>query len=173
MTKRIQTYEEFWPYYLSEHRSATSRRLHFLGTTGWLASCAAGSVLSPVRMPAAMAAFAGLAVHGTLKGEGEGPRWGHMAAMIGLPLAAAPMTFPAGVVFAYACAWTGHFGVEKNRPATFKYPLWSFVSDLRMWSHMARGHLWSGDPLEELGLEYRGEEAAPDPKSTNGASVHA
>lgn len=173
MTERIQSYEEFWPYYLSEHRNPTSRRLHFLGTTGWMASCVAGAVLSPVRMPAAMAAFAGLAAHGTLKGEAEGPRWGHLAAMIALPTAASPATFPAGVAFAYACAWTGHFGMEKNRPATFQYPLWSFVSDLRMWSHMVRGRLWSGDPLEELGLEYRAEAEASPARPTNGAGAHA
>lgn len=170
MTKRIGSFQEFWPYYLNEHRNAASRRLHFLGTTGWLASCAAGMALSPLRMPLAMAAFTGLAVHGTIKGESESPRWGHMAAMIGLPLAASPMTFPGGVVFAYACAWSGHFKLEKNRPATFKYPLWSFVSDLRLWSHMVRGQLWSGNPLEELGLSYDGSGEEPA-GVTNGASV--
>ena len=31
-------------------------------------------------------------------------------------------------------------------------PIWSFLCDFRTWSHMARGRLWRGDPLEELGL---------------------
>ncbi len=41
----------------------------------------------------------------------------------------------------YGPAWVSHFFIEKNRPATFTYPLWSLKADLVMWSKMAMGKM--------------------------------
>ena len=41
----------------------------------------------------------------------------------------------------YAFAWFSHFAIEKNRPATFKYPLWSFISDYKMMFYMLAGKM--------------------------------
>jgi hypothetical protein len=38
----------------------------------------------------------------------------------------------AAFVFGYGCGWIGHFVFEKNKPATFGYPFYSFISDFRM-----------------------------------------
>ena len=39
----------------------------------------------------------------------------------------------AGIVAGYGCAWVGHFFFEHNKPATFKYPLYSFMGDWVMY----------------------------------------
>ena len=46
---------------------------------------------------------------------------------------------PAGLLCGYACAWIGHFGFEKNRPASFKQPLYSFLGDWVMYAQV-----WTG-----------------------------
>jgi hypothetical protein len=45
----------------------------------------------------------------------------------------------AAPVVGYVPSWIGHFFIEKNMPATFKYPLWSLRADFVMWSKMATG----------------------------------
>jgi hypothetical protein len=49
--------------------------------------------------------------------------------------------FPLGLVPGYACAWLGHFLIEKNKPATFQYPLWSFLGDYKMIAMMLTGRI--------------------------------
>jgi hypothetical protein len=95
---RLTSFEEFWPFYVSQHSRPSTRALHFAGSTMAMGSLLAGAVVSPWFVPAAL-------------------------------------------VLGYGPAWVGHFFFEKNRPATFTYPLWSLRGDLRMYGLMLTGRM--------------------------------
>ena len=44
-------------------------------------------------------------------------------------------------LFGYGFAWIGHFAFEKNRPATFRHPLYSFAGDWVMYADILRGRV--------------------------------
>ena len=91
-TDHFASFAEFYPYYLSEHRNTVSRRLHFVGSLGVIAT-------------------------------GD---W------LGLP---------AAVFCGYGFAWVGHFFFEKNRPATFRHPLYSLMGDWVMFKDICVGKI--------------------------------
>lgn len=103
MAERFASFRKFYPFYLSEHRNATCRKLHFVGT-----SLVLGLALAAVVTPYVWLAFL-------------------------IPVAG------------YGFAWVGHFAFEKNRPATFKYPLYSLIGDWVMYWQLLSGKI----PFEE------------------------
>ena len=70
-----------------------------------------------------------------------------------------PALVGAALVVGYGPSWIGHFFIEKNRPATFKYPLWSLLADFKMWGKIAAGTM---DAEVERVLRYE----TPTPAST-------
>jgi len=136
---RYESFEEFWPFYVGEHKDPRSRALHYAGTTMALTTVAAAAL--------------------TLN-----PTWLLLTPVVG-----------------YTPAWIGHFIIEKNRPATFKYPVWSLRGDLKMLSLALAGKM--GDELERYypaasrtpaaGSETAKPEVAArvEAPSTNGAHV--
>jgi hypothetical protein len=92
------SYEEFWPFYVSQHARPLTRWLHFAGTTLVLGCLTAAVFVSPFWL--LVAPFAG-----------------------------------------YGPAWIAHFLVERNKPATFRYPLWSLRGDFRMYRLMCLGRM--------------------------------
>ncbi|HEY7160738.1 MAG TPA: DUF962 domain-containing protein [Acidobacteriota bacterium] len=61
--------------------------------------------------------------------------------LVAIPLTGSIWFLPAGIVAAYSCAWIGHFGIEKNRPATFQYPFFSLIGDFKMYGMMLAGKM--------------------------------
>lgn len=96
---RIQSFAEFWPFYIGEHRSPLGRGLHYFGT----------SMAVTVAVIAAVTTTAWLV--------------------------------PVVLVLGYGPAWIAHFFIEHNRPASFRYPLWSLASDFKMLGLALRGKM--------------------------------
>jgi hypothetical protein len=46
-----------------------------------------------------------------------------------------------GLLCGYGFAWLGHFGFEKNKPASFKRPLYSFMGDWVMYKDIWIGRI--------------------------------
>lgn len=99
MSKKYQSFAEFYPFYLSEHDDVTCRRLHFVGST--LVLLCLVTVITT-------------------------QNWSLLWA---LP------------VLGYGFAWVGHFFFEKNRPATFTYPFYSFIGDWVMYKDILTGKI--------------------------------
>jgi hypothetical protein len=64
-----------------------------------------------------------------------------VAVACSLALAKSWLAIPAGIICGYGFAWYAHFFIEKNKPATFVHPWWSFISDFKMLARVATGRL--------------------------------
>lgn len=137
---RIESFEKFWPYYLSEHRDRRCRWAHFVGTSGFVLYLLLLISLDPLRVGGTLLATVALGWI-TFKLEAIRSTALILLGMIAM-MAWANLAVLYGVIFAYFWAWVGHFLIEHNRPATFTYPLWSLAGDFKMWLDMLRGQRW-------------------------------
>ena len=97
MKSEFKSFEEFYPFYIDEHKNKYNKLLHFIGT------------------------------------------WIFLVFIILLVLTGQPKYIFYAFLSAYGWAWTGHFFIEKNTPATFKYPFYSLLGDWKMFREILQG----------------------------------
>jgi hypothetical protein len=74
-------------------------------------------------------------------------KWHFLGSTLGLLIAIVAIVtgtlylIPLGLLPGYGCAWYSHFFIERNRPASFTYPFWSFRADWKMWGCMISGRI--------------------------------
>jgi len=127
----FKSFAAFYPFYLGEHSLPTTRRLHLVGTT--IALLTSGRAVASLA-PRVILVIRDLILSSSLKG-GTLHRMIEQVLMrtMAWRLDGSLRMVMGGVVSAYAFAWTAHFFVEKNKPATFTYPVWSLRGDLKLW----------------------------------------
>ena len=96
---KFNSFKEFYPFYLSEHRKSSTKLLHVIGSLGVISLVCYSIFTSNWKI------------------------------LYYTPLCG------------YSFAWIGHFVFEKNRPATFKYPLYSFMGDWVMLKDIFTGKI--------------------------------
>ena len=69
-----------------------------------------------------------------------------------------PLLLIAALVCGYFFAWLSHLLIERNRPATFTYPLFSLAGDFHMWALMWQGRMDA--EVERLAAAGRSDEPA-------------
>ncbi|WRT65158.1 uncharacterized protein IL334_002101 [Kwoniella shivajii] len=148
----FKTFQSFYPFYLGEHSLPTTRRLHLIGTSIAVTSFTRVTLsLIPIVLTGLARSVPAPSKNNGINplqpshtGTGPGPfnnlKLSYQLAYYAMKFRFLDLTrseaitwLAGGVVGAYAFAWISHFFVEKNKPATFKYPVWSLRGDLKMW----------------------------------------
>ena len=140
--KKYESFDEFYPFYLTQHVDETCKLLHFAGTSLMLfwvlgmnitsahksvatfaAAIAAGLVTVPLTVGVENALYEAVALIVT-------------SAVMCMLLNHSASVLVIGSIIGYSFAWIGHFFYEKNKPATFTYITYSLVGDFHMYYGM-------------------------------------
>ena len=95
--ERYKSFEDFYPYYISEHDHKYTKLIHFIGTS--------------------------ISIYFLIK----------------FILSFNFLFILYALLSGYGFAWVGHFYIEKNKPATFKYPFYSLKGDYKMYLEILQG----------------------------------
>jgi len=95
--ERYKSFEDFYPYYISEHDHKYTKLMHFIGTS--------------------------ISIYFLIK----------------FILSFNFLFILYALLSGYGFAWVGHFFIEKNKHATFKYPFYSLIGDYKMYFEILQG----------------------------------
>jgi|Transcript_9554 hypothetical protein len=132
-TKPFGSFEEFFPFYMSQHADTICRRLHIIGTSIVIIY----ALFEPFTLPSLiLGGLVGSVIFPATRGMESGLLEGFLMIFTFLYfMRRFTGDWKRGLVVpivAYSFAWFGHFFFEHNRPATFIYPLFSLMGDFRM-----------------------------------------
>ena len=136
--KTFGSFEEFYPFYISQHADETCRRLHFVGTSLiFLFNVYEWSVFPSL----IMAGIVGSGVFAATQHIDHGFfELGAMMLTFIIFMRKFTGSWAKGLavpIVAYGFAWVGHFYFEMNKPATFVYPMYSLFGDFRLFFEIA------------------------------------
>ena len=136
--KPYESFEAFYPFYLTQHADRICRFLHFCGTSIIVFMMVKSFDIFLAMIPASLIGWSLMKCtsdidHGIVEG-------GVMIVIFlgtNRLLSRSYLKGLAVLLIGYGFAWVGHFYYELNRPATFIYPLYSLMGDFKMWYQIA------------------------------------
>ena len=132
-TKPYETFEQFYPFYLQEHRQKITRQWHYLGTSLFFLYVLFNPTLLLPLSAGGLAAYAVIPFSRHLSGGlAELIAFASVYFISGKLLTNSYVKLLLPHLFGYGCSWIGHFGFEQNKPAAFIYPTFSFFGDIHM-----------------------------------------
>ena len=132
-TKPYDSFEEFYVHYLGEHTLRITRLWHYLGTSLSLLYLLFNPKLSLAIFAGGLASYAVIPYTRHLT-TGLVEMFVFLSIYLtnGKLLTNSFVKTLLPLVLGYGCSWIGHFFFERNKPAAFANPTYSFFGDIHM-----------------------------------------
>ena len=132
-TKPYDTFHDFYPHYLNEHRQKITRQWHYLGTSLVVLYLMTNPILLIPMMAGGLSAYAVIPFARHLStGLAEVVVFLSIYLSGGRALTRSFLQPAIPLLCGYGFSWIGHFVFEHNRPAAFVYPTYSLLGDFHM-----------------------------------------
>ena len=140
LNKPYKTFQEFYPFYISQHADPICKILHFVGTS-IIFNILAFNINSLLNFIPAYLIGNSMRIltinsdHGIYEGLAMIITFLYISKLLSHSISKGCLILLVG----YGFAWVGHYFFEKNSPATFIYPTYSLMGDFYLWYQIAVG----------------------------------